>query len=120
MKILANGKQVVKRKATFVEALVPIVFLIVVLAVSLIKFGADPQIPLILGAAVAGLVGVFRLGFTWQELEEGVLDTIKMAMQAILILMVVVTLIGTWILIGTVPAMIYWGLGILTPFTIDS
>ena len=108
-------KQVVKRNATFVEALIPIGFLIVVLAVSLIKFGADPQIPLILGAAVAGLVGVFRLGFTWQELEEGVLDTIKMAMQAILILMVVGTLIGTWILSGTVPAMIYWGLGILTP-----
>ena len=112
---MANGKQVVKRKATFVEALVPIVFLIVVLAVSLIKFGADPQIPLILGATVAGLIGVFRLGFTWQELEEGVLDTIKMAMQAVLILMVVGTLIGTWILSGTVPSMIYWGLGILTP-----
>ena len=112
---MAKEKQVVKRNATFVEALIPIGFLIVVLAVSLIKFGADPQIPLILGAAVAGLVGVFRLGFTWQELEEGVLDTIKMAMQAILILMVVGTLIGTWILSGTVPAMIYWGLGILTP-----
>ena len=107
---MANGKQVVKRKATFVEALVPIVFLIVVLAVSLIKFGADPQIPLILGAAVAGLVGVFRLGFTWSELEDGGLNTIKVAMQSVLILMIVGALIGTWILSGTVPAKIYWGL----------
>lgn len=112
---MSKEKQVVKRNATFVEALIPIGFLIIVLAVSLIKFGADPHIPLILGTTVAGLVGVFRLGFTWQELEKGVLNTIKMAMQAILILMVVGTLIGTWILSGTVPSMIYWGLGILTP-----
>ena len=112
---MSKEKQKLKRKATLGEALIPIVSLIVVLAVSLIKFGADPHIPLILGAIVAGLVGVFRLGFTWSELEEGVLDAIRMAMQAILILMVVGTLIGTWILSGTVPAMIYWGLDILTP-----
>ena len=112
---MSKEKQKLKRKATLGEALIPIVSLIVVLAVSLIKFGADPHIPLILGAIVAGLVGVFRLGFTWSELEEGVLDAIRMAMQAILILMVVGTLIGTWILSGTVPAMIYWGLDILSP-----
>ncbi|MGL5311738.1 MAG: Na+/H+ antiporter NhaC [Peptostreptococcaceae bacterium] len=109
------GKVKNKRKANLVEALLPIIFLIVVLAFSLIKLGADPHIPLILGAVVAASVGVFRLGFTWQELEEGVLATIKMAMQAILILMIVGTLIGTWILSGTVPAMIYWGLDILSP-----
>lgn len=104
-----------KRKATLVEALIPIGFLIAVLAYSLIKLGADPHIPLILGAFVAGIIGITRLGFTWKEMEEGVLDTIRMAMQAILILMVVGTLIGTWILSGTVPAMIYWGLKILSP-----
>ncbi|MGL5348416.1 MAG: Na+/H+ antiporter NhaC [Peptostreptococcaceae bacterium] len=112
---MAKGKNQVKRKATLVEALIPILFLIVVLATSLIKLGADPHIPLILGATVAGMVGVFRLGFSWKELEDGVLETIKMAMQAVLILMVVGTLIGTWILSGTVPAMIYWGLEILSP-----
>lgn len=105
----------VSRKATAGEALIPVLFLIAVLSYSLIKLEADPHIPLILGAFVAGLIGVFRLGFTWKELEDGVLDTIKMAMQAIIILMVVGTLIGTWILSGTVPAMIYWGLKILSP-----
>ena len=110
-----KGKQKLKRKATLVESLIPIIFLIVVLIISLIKFGSDPHIPLILSATVAGLVGVFRLGFKWSELEEGVLDTIKMAMQAVLILMIVGSLIGTWILSGTVPAMIYWGLDILSP-----
>lgn len=110
-----DTKPKTQRKATLVEALIPIIFLIVVLAYSLIKLGADPQIPLILGAFVAAIIGTTRLGFTWGELEEGVLDTIRMAMQAILILMVVGTLIGTWILSGTVPSMIYWGLKILSP-----
>ncbi|MGL6107270.1 Na+/H+ antiporter NhaC [Romboutsia sp.] len=112
---MTKGKQRANRKATLVEALIPIAFLIVVLAISLVKLDADPHIPLILGATVAGAVGILRLRFAWRELEEGVLETIKMAMQAILILMVVGTLIGTWILSGTVPAMIYWGLGILSP-----
>ena len=104
-----------KRKATVGEALIPVLFLISVLAYSLIKLDADPHIPLILGALAAALVGVFKLGFTWKDLEEGALDTIRMAMQAILILMVVGTLIGTWILSGTVPSMIYWGLEIISP-----
>ena len=112
---MAKENQKLKRNATFAESLIPIIFLIVVLSISLIKFGSDPHIPLILSTTVAGLVGVFRLGFTWSELEEGILDTIKMAMQAVLILMVVGSLIGTWILSGTVPAMIYWGLDILSP-----
>ena len=108
-------KERIKRKANLIEALIPIIILIFVLAFSLIKLEASPHIPLIIGSIVAGSVGIFRLGFSWQELEDGVLDTIKMAMQAILILMIVGTLIGTWILSGTVPSMIYWGLNILSP-----
>ncbi|MDK2562006.1 Na+/H+ antiporter NhaC [Romboutsia sedimentorum] len=108
-------KPKVSRKATVGEAVIPILFLIAVLAYSLVKLDADPHIPLILGAFVAAAMGLFKLGFTWKELEDGVLDTIRMAMQAILILMVVGTLIGTWILSGTVPSMIYWGLKIVSP-----
>lgn len=110
-----DTKPKTQRKANLGEALIPIIFLIAVLAYSLIKLGADPHIPLILGAFVAAIIGITKLGFTWRELEEGVLDTIKMAMQAVLILMIVGALIGTWILSGTVPSMIYWGLKILSP-----
>lgn len=104
-----------KRKATLLEALIPIVFLILTLSFALLKFNVDPHIPLILGTAVAALIGVFRLGFKWSELEDGILHTITMALQAILILLIVGTLIGTWILGGVVPSMIYWGLNILSP-----
>lgn len=64
---------------------------------------------------MASLIGVYRLGFKWAELEEGIIQTITMAVQAILILLIVGTLIGTWILSGVVPSMIYWGLNLLSP-----
>ena len=104
-----------QRKATLFESLIPIVFLIIILALSLIVFKVDPQIPLLLGTAVASLIGVYRLGFKWSELEDGIIETIKMAIQAILILLIVGTLIGTWVFSGVVPSMIYWGLNILSP-----
>ncbi len=104
-----------QRKATLFEALIPIIFLIVILALSLTVFKVDPHIPLLLATAVAALIGVYRLKFKWSDLEDGIIDTIKMALQAILILLIVGTLIGTWILSGVVPSMIYWGLNILSP-----
>lgn len=104
-----------KRQATFIEAVIPILFLIFALLLAITKLDASPQIPLIAGTIVASLIGVFRLGYSWSDLEEGILATIGMALQAILILMIVGTLIGTWILGGVVPSMIFWGLKILSP-----
>ncbi|MCC5910422.1 MAG: Na+/H+ antiporter NhaC [Clostridiaceae bacterium] len=104
-----------KKKATLSHALIPILFLIAVLSISIIVFGADPHIPIILAIIVSALVAIYGLGYTWGELEEGILDTIKMGMQASLILMVIGTIVGTWILSGTVPTMVYYGLQILSP-----
>ncbi|SCY40945.1 Na+/H+ antiporter NhaC [Alkaliphilus peptidifermentans] len=104
-----------KKEATLLHALIPILFLVVVLFITIVVFEQDPHIPLIMSTIVAGLVAVFMLGFNWTELEEGIIDTIKMGMQAVLILMVIGTIIGTWILSGTVPTMIYYGLQILSP-----
>ena len=104
-----------QRKATLLEALIPIVFLIIILALSLTIFNVDPQIPLLLATGVASLIGVYRLKFKWADLEDGIISTIKMALQSILILLIVGTLIGTWILSGVVPSMIYCGLNLLSP-----
>lgn len=89
------------QQATFLHALIPILFLIAVLSLAIFVFDADPHIPLILATVVAAAVAKFMLGFNWGELEEGILDTIRLALQAILILMVIGTIVGTWILSGT-------------------
>jgi Na+:H+ antiporter, NhaC family len=69
---------------------------------------ADPQ------RRRRALVGL-RNGYRWKEIERGIVHGISLAMGAILILLVVGSVIGTWILAGVVPTMIYYGLQILTP-----
>ena len=102
------------------DALVPLLFLIVLLIISIQVFGTDglsgsSQIVLILSATVAGLIAVFRLGFSWETLQDGVVKSISSAMSSILILFLIGALAGTWLLSGIVPAMIYYGLMVLSP-----
>ncbi|SCZ78332.1 Na+/H+ antiporter NhaC [Acidaminobacter hydrogenoformans] len=104
-----------KKKATLGHALIPMVFIIVALIVTMQFWGGDPHLPILFSAVVAAIVAIFGLGYTWKELEDGIVDTIKMSMQAILILMIIGMIIGTWILGGIVPTMIYYGLKILSP-----
>lgn len=104
-----------KKQATLFHAFIPILVLMLSLAVGVLIYGADPHIPLLVAIIVAGLVAVFSLNYSWDEVEKGAIDTIQMSMQAILILMVIGALIGSWILSGTVPAMIYYGLQLLSP-----
>jgi NhaC family Na+:H+ antiporter len=108
-----------KRTPSLGQALVPVVVLIALLASSVYLYGdgsssGPNQIALILAAGVAILVGL-RLGFRWKELEIGIVHGISLSMGAVLILLVVGSLIGTWILAGVVPTMIYYGLQILSP-----
>lgn len=109
----------VEREPTIGQALLPVLVLIGLLAASVYLFGdgsssGPNQIALILAASVGVLVGL-RLGYTWKEIERGIVHGISLAMGAILILLVVGSVIGTWILSGVVPTMIYYGLSILTP-----
>lgn len=104
-----------KKKATLGHAIIPMVFIITALVLTMKVWGGDPHLPILFSAVVASLVAVFGLGFTWKELEDGIIETIKMSMQALLILMIIGMIIGTWILGGIVPTMIYYGLKLLSP-----
>ena len=100
-------------------ALLPIIFLTLLLALSVYLFGADSsyganQIALILASGLAALVGM-RTGLSWAQCQEGLVAGISLGLGPILILLSVGMLIGTWILGGTVPAMIYYGVQILNP-----
>ncbi len=108
-----------KKAATLIDALIPIVLLMIMLFTSVSFYGSDSsyganQIALILGAAIASMIG-FKNGYSWDEIEKGISKGISTAYGAILILMMVGSLIGSWIISGTVPTMIYYGLQILEP-----
>lgn len=107
------------REPTLGQALLPVVALVGLLAAAVYLFGdgsssGPSQIALILSAAIAALVGI-RNGMLWRDIERGIVHGISLAMGAMLILLVVGSVIGTWILAGVVPTMIYYGLMILTP-----
>ena len=104
---------------TLIDAIAPIVVLIIMLSFSVYLYGDDSsyganQIALILSAGIASIIAI-KNGYTWKEVETGIVKGIGMGMRAILILLAVGALIGTLIMSGTVPAMIYYGLNILSP-----
>lgn len=107
------------KSPSLLDALIPTLTLVALLGLSVYLFGDDSsyganQIVLILSAAVAIVIGV-KNGMAWHTLEESIYDGIRIALGAILILLCVGMLIGSWILSGTVPAMIYYGLQLLDP-----
>lgn len=104
---------------SFTDALIPVVTLIILLAASVWYFGDSSssgpnQIALLFSAGVAAIIGL-KNGYKWQVIEEAMVRGISLSMGAILILLAVGSLIGTWLLSGTVPTMIYYGLLILDP-----
>ena len=102
------------KSPTFKQAIIPVLSLIIMLFFSVKFFGDNSssgpnQIVLTLGAAITSIIGI-RLGFSWIELQRAMVNGISTAMPAILILLVVGALIGTWLMAGTVPSLIYYGL----------
>jgi NhaC family Na+:H+ antiporter len=103
------------KRATFGHALIPLVFLIVSLVLTLTKWEGSAHIPIFTSAIVAALVAMVGLNYSWKELEEGIVETIKLSMGAVLILMIIGMVVGSWILAGIVPTMIFYGLKVLSP-----
>lgn len=108
-----------QQQPSFFDALVPLIFLVLLLAASVALYGGDSsygpnQIVLLLATGVACLIGL-KNGYKWQQLEDAMIHGISVSMGAIFILLAVGSLIGTWLLAGTVPTLIFYGLQILSP-----
>lgn len=104
------------RDVPFFLAMLPVVALVALLYLNVQVFGsADNQVSLVLAAAIAALIAVVFLKQPWKELERGILHSIGMAMQAILILLVVGLLIAAWVKAGIVPMLIVYGLKLISP-----
>ncbi|MCL1068629.1 Na+/H+ antiporter NhaC [Shewanella olleyana] len=107
------------KQPSLFDALAPVIALITMLGAAVYLFSSDSssganQIALILAACIAILIG-YKNGYSWNQMERGIVKSIGVATGALLILFTVGSLIGTWILAGTVPTMIYYGMQILHP-----
>ncbi len=96
------------------EALVTLLFLVGVLALGIIVYGTDPHVPMFVGTIGAALMAL-HLGYRWKKIEKAMLDGIYKALQSMIILAIIGILTGVWLNAGVVPAMIYYGLKILSP-----
>lgn len=96
-------------------ALTPIVCTLIILGVQIFAFDDfSPHLPLALGVMITAIVG-WSLGHTWESIREGAFHVIHVSMPSVSVLIVVGMLIGVWISSGTVPLLIYYGLGMLSP-----
>lgn len=107
------------KSPSLLQSLIPLVFLIAFLTFNVKYFGDDTlsganQIALILASTIAGLIAV-NLGHNWLEVRSKVIQSISSAMPSILILFLIGSLAGTWMISGVVPMLIYYGLQILNP-----
>mgnify|MGYP006233126657 CR=1 FL=1 len=108
-----------KKEAYFLVALIPIVILVGLLYLNVVIYGEDAtygpnQIALLMAAAIATVIG-FTLNYSWDDIQKGIVKSIKSALPAILILLLIGALAGTWLLSGVVPTMIYYGLKVIHP-----
>lgn len=103
-----------KREPKFHHALITVLCMIVFMFISIVIFQISPHIPLVFGCMAAGIMAVY-LGYGWDEILEGMIEGINNSLEAILILLCIGMLVGTWIAGGTVPTMISYGLRIVSP-----
>lgn len=107
------------RPASGLDVALTIGLTVLLLALSVLIFGSDSsgganQIALVIGTVLATVVGI-KNGHSWNVIEQNIVAGISTALPAIMILFSVGSLIGMWMLSGTVPTMIYYGLLLLDP-----
>ncbi len=116
---LEDQKIIANTELNIWEALIPVFALVGMLAYNIYVYGDDAlsgsnQFILLLGAAVAAVVGFFNK-VKYKRMLEEVAENVKSTTGALLILLMVGALAGTWLVSGIIPTMIYYGLQILNP-----
>ncbi|HCY6758168.1 TPA: Na+/H+ antiporter NhaC [Staphylococcus aureus] len=102
------------RKPTFLESISTMIVMVIVVVTGFVFFDIPIQVLLIIASAYAAWIAK-RVGLTWQDLEKGIAERLNTAMPAILIILAVGIIVGSWMFSGTVPALIYYGLDLLNP-----
>ena len=108
------------KKPSLLQAFTPILVLIALLVINVrFVYGDDAlsgsnQLALLLAGAVAAVIAKMN-GYNWKDILSGITHSISSALPALIILLLIGALAGTWLISGVVPAMIYYGLDILNP-----
>ncbi|MFI3332210.1 MAG: Na+/H+ antiporter NhaC [Rikenellaceae bacterium] len=109
-----------QRRPTLLASLIPLGVLTLLLYLVIRLFGADSisggsQIALLTATAICSIISIFFFGGSWERLEGAIVDNIQASASAIIILLLIGAISGSWMLSGVVPTMIYYGLDLLHP-----
>ena len=102
------------KEVKFRHGFLAFAILAIIMSICVVGLHTEPQIPLVMGCVGAGAMA-FSLGYTWDEILDGMVKGITDSLEAVLILMAIGMLVGVWIASGTVPTMIVYGLEVITP-----
>ena len=108
-----------RRRPSLLDALAPVVVLILLIALTIASFGVSAtdgplQVALMLSAAFASLIA-FKNGYTAIAVADAAVGGVSTAVGAIFILLAVGALIGTWNMAGTIPTVVAYGVQLLNP-----
>lgn len=103
-----------KKKPTFFLAVLPIIAMILLLGIGYAVMGLAAEVLMLVSAAIAAFIAVY-LGYTWNDIMDSIVGKLSKTMSAIFILIIVGFLIGSWMIGGTIPMMVYYGLKIISP-----
>ncbi len=107
------------KQPSLLQSFIPLIFLVAMLATNVAFYGDNAlsganQMALLFSAGVAVIISMLQ-GRSWDKLFKGVVSSISSALPALIILLMIGALAGTWMISGVVPAMIYYGLEVLNP-----
>jgi len=108
------------KRPSLLLSIVPVLFLITLIAVSVPIFGDDitagpAQIALLSATSLAALISIIFLKVPWKQIETFMLEHLSKTGSAIFILLMIGALTGSWMMSGIVPTMIYYGLKLISP-----
>ena len=104
-----------ERKATFAGALIAFLLCVAVIMGGIVGLGLDAQTALVGAIIVMMVFGVCFLHIKFQDMVQAMVRSLNDSLECILILLVIGMLIASWMACGTVPYIIYLGLGLLNP-----
>lgn len=108
------------RQPSIAISAIPLLVLIVMLALTIKLFGGDAiaggsQLSLLTASAVCVTIAIIGYKRSWQQLEDAFVANMRSATPAIIILLLIGAIAGTWMASGVIPTLVYYGLKILSP-----
>src|SRR5882757_9181715 len=103
-----------KRTPTLGHALISILGTALLIGIGFGFYKVRVEVLLVAATALTGCLAKWR-GLSWREMQAGMLQSIMKGLPAMLIVVVVGALIGSWLAAGTIPMIVYYGLGMISP-----